>query len=233
MRACPSCGETIQESARKCRFCKAWFDEGPAEELDNPDALTCPWCRTGEATRDQVSQRCGDCGKPFRFHVGCWLDKRIQPPGIHGPAITARFSGLLQHRRAEVGLEGITLSNLDPVVAMSAIDGETVFYDELVSLTTWNRWDKMTLAIGTLFFLPIALLLGGAVLDEAGWMIVGVPWWLATAGVYWRGIGAGASYMRACSFDQTLEFRFDVPIWRRKRFYQEALQRAGIPDPPR
>ena len=63
-------------------------------------------------------------------------------------------------------------------------------------------------------------------------LIFGLPLLLGTGWMFYRAIMIKAHMTRIVGGARTIEIRFDAPIWRRKKFHDELLRRAGISPAP-
>ncbi len=63
MKKCPYCGEEILAVAKKCKYCKEWLDEFPAEEKAETHKQICPFCMEEIEADTNI---CPFCEEPVR-----------------------------------------------------------------------------------------------------------------------------------------------------------------------
>jgi hypothetical protein len=124
---------------------------------------------------------------------------------------------------------GVAEGLLDPIVGMVPVNQSGVAFPEICTVAVWRRIDLITLAVGLVVMLPLALLcLYAAIVENPWFLVVGLPIDLILAFVLYRSVGVKMSFVRVTGSSRTITVRFDSPFWRRHRFHDELLRRAGI-----
>jgi len=70
-QACPKCGKLISIKARKCKYCRAWLDEGDEGEEVYSDYVPCPRCGARGAERVVFTFWGSFYGPALFTHVQC------------------------------------------------------------------------------------------------------------------------------------------------------------------
>jgi hypothetical protein len=190
-------------------------------------ATSCPRCRKPSQPKD-APQVCEHCGKTFVLRAGHLLDESVTPPEPGGKEIKSKSSGVVMRKLAVVGPHGVAHGTLDPVTGYIPMDKQGITYEDIATIAVWRRLDWFTLIATVLFLVPLSSILVMGAFEEVGFLIFGLPVWALTAFALWRAIAVGARFMRVVGSRLVLELRYDAPVWRRKRFFREAMRRAGI-----
>jgi predicted RNA-binding Zn-ribbon protein involved in translation (DUF1610 family) len=70
-KACPSCGQQVVYSARKCRYCRKWIEDEDDDELGRSYYRPCPRCGAGGAKRVIFTFWGSFYGPALLTHVRC------------------------------------------------------------------------------------------------------------------------------------------------------------------
>lgn len=137
-------------------------------------------------------------------------------------------------QRGELEPQGVKAGALDPIIAVVPLDASGVLYPDIVSVAVWRKMDWLRLVIALLVPVPLALgLLALAVARQSGVALVfSLPFAAAAAWLIYTGAVVRANWIRVTGSARTVTIRFDRPIWRRRRFHDELLYRAGITPSP-
>jgi hypothetical protein len=191
-------------------------------------ATSCPKCGAAPVASAPATRRCARCGLLHTLYLGHASSPAVTPPPARPGELKSKSSGWLLRKVSVVGPGGIAHGTLDPVTGHIPMDTLGITWEDVLSITTWQRRDWLLFALTTVFILPLALLTSAGVIEGAGWLILAVPFVALTVFYYWRALGVGAWHMRVVGSRLWFSFRHDAPFYRRRRFLTEALSRAGI-----
>jgi hypothetical protein len=201
----------------------------------NEDAFACPWCGA-KAAFARGPQRCGACNKSFALHAGVRCDSQVAPPPFdpNARSIRVKSAGLVLLKMGEVTPHGVAGGTLDPVTGMVPMDQAGVLFVDIKSIAVWRKVDVMRVIAAMIVPAPIALALIAATIAGAPWpvLVFGLVFAAITAAMLRRAIRVGANMMRVAGAYRTIVLRFDTMWNDPKRFHDEVLRRAGIPESP-
>lgn len=157
------------------------------------------------------------------------MDPSVQPPPPSPGKVQVKAASLFSYRLGVVEAEGVAAGELDPVIAMVAMDKSGVAHHDILTISVWRKIDVRALVVAFLFPLPMALLGLVVLLDNAAGLFLLLPFGSLGAWMLYRAFGIRRSFVRVAGRYRTIEIRFDKPVWRRRKFHDEVLRRAGLP----
>ncbi len=193
-------------------------------------ALTCPRC-DAPAQAAATVQACARCAKPFTLRAGPRLDAQVVPPPYdpRSPRIIVKSAGVVLLKRGMLAPEGVSEGTLDPITGMVPMDQSGVLYPDVVSIAVYRKVDVVRIVAACLLPLPLSLLcVYGAVATSPVILAFGLPFYAIFAYMLWRALGLKANLVRVVGVHRTITVRFDSPLWRRQKFHDELLRRAGV-----
>jgi len=143
-----------------------------------------------------------------------------------------KYANLFTHKFGAVEPLGVSEGTNDPIVAMIPIEQSGVGYPDIFTITVWRKIAWGQLILTGVVLVPLTLLLLSASIQAVGFLFVALPFALLTAFGLYGAVGIGANYIRVMGRYRAIEIRFDKPLWRRRRFHDELLHRAGIGSAP-
>jgi hypothetical protein len=197
-------------------------------------ALTCPRCDR-PATPSPEVQTCPGCQGAFTLRAGALLDPAVQPPVLDGkvPHVKVKAAGFVLMRMGVVDQHGVAEGPLDPIVGMVPLDKAGVAFGDIFTVAVWRRISVVPLVVSIVLLVPMMALLAYAALPKDPFLLVlGLPLDLLFAFVLYRTVVLKANLVRVVGSARTVRVRFDNPLWRRKKFHDELLRRAGISPSP-
>jgi hypothetical protein len=199
----------------------------------NAVALTCPRCNA-PAQPAPVAQRCASCGKSFTLRAGRLMDPSVAPqqPDPRVPNVRVKSAGLVLYKMGEVSPYGVSEGVLDPVTGLIPMDQSGVAFPDIYTVAVWRKIDVVRLLVTLFITLPITALLVAGCFATAWLLILALPFLGLLAYGFWGAIGRQAHWLRVVGAYRTVIVRFDAPFWRRQRFHDELLRRAGITPTP-
>jgi hypothetical protein len=197
--------------------------------------MTCPRCGA-QAAFARGPQRCGACNKPFALHAGRLSDSHVLPPPFdpNAKSIRVKSAGLVLLKMGEVTAHGVAEGTLDPVTGMLPMEQAGVLFGDIKSIAVWRKVDVVRVIAALIAPAPIALALLAGAVAGAPWpvLVIGLVFAAITAALLRRAIVVGANMMRVAGAYRTIVVRFDTMWNDPKRFHDEVLRRAGIPESP-
>jgi hypothetical protein len=193
-------------------------------------ALTCPRC-LATATPAPGVQVCALCHGTFALHGGARFDPSVVPPPFDArlPRIVVKSAGVALTKRGMVAPEGVSEGTLDPVTGFIPMDQSGVLYPDVFTIAVWRKVDVLRLVVALLIPLPVTFLfVVGAVSTWVGLLVPAALFAAVVAYMLYRALGLRAHMVRVAGTWRTIIIRFDSPMWRRRRFHDELLRRAGI-----
>ncbi|HEY8038694.1 MAG TPA: hypothetical protein VIF15_02835, partial [Polyangiaceae bacterium] len=102
-------------------------------------------------------------------------------------------------------------------------------YPDVITIAVWRKVDVVRLVVALVIPLPVTILLVvGAVTAWLGLLVPAAFFAAIVAYMLYRALGLRAHHLRVAGVWRTITIRFDSPMWRRRRFHDELLRRAGI-----
>jgi hypothetical protein len=195
--------------------------------------MTCPRCQA-PAQPSPAVQACGSCGKTFTLRAGRLLDPSVVPPqpDPRAPNVRVKSAGVVLYKMGEVSAFGVSEGVLDPVTGLIPMDQSGVAYPDIYSVAVWRKPDIVRLVVTLLITLPLTALFAVATFSSVGFLILAVPFAALLAYGLWGALGRKVNMVRVVGAYRTVTVRFDGPWWRRRRFHDELLRRAGISPSP-
>lgn len=174
------------------------------------------------------------CRAAFVLRAGARADNTVIPPPIDPrlPKIKTRSAGFLVMASNVVAPEGVLHGTLDPVTGYIPIDEAGVLYSDIFSVAVWRTLDVVRLVLMIIISLPIVIGLLAAVVALPGLLIIALPIFALFGFGFYRLVAIRRNYARIVGSMRTLTVQFDSPIWKRRRFHDELLRRAGISPSP-
>jgi hypothetical protein len=197
--------------------------------------MSCPRCGA-ETAPARAPQRCAACGGAFALYPGYASDPSVvpPPPDQRRPRVEVKAAGVFQYRLGVVEHIGVSEGATDPITGLIPVEQSGVMYPDIVSIAVWRKPDWMELVIALLVPVPITLsLLAVAILNESiGAAIPAALFALLSALMIRRAMSTQRHFVRVVGRYRVITVRFDRPGWRRRRFHDELLARAGLPPAP-
>lgn len=197
-------------------------------------ALTCPRCDR-PATPSPEVQVCPGCRGAFTLRAGALLDPTVRPPVLDAkvPHVKVKAAGFVLMRMGVVDQYGVAEGPLDPIIGMVPLDKSGVAFGEIFTVAVWRRISVVPLVASLVLLLPFVLLvIYAAIPREPFLLVLGLPLDLLFAFVVYRTVVLKANLVRVVGKARTIRVRFDNPLWRRRKFHDELLRRAGISPSP-
>ena len=195
--------------------------------------FSCPRCGAQASARAEV-QQCSRCRRRFVLRAGARVDPEVRPPPIDPrlPRVKTRSAGVVVATANYLQPEGIVTGTLDPVTGMIPMDQTGILYSDIVSVAIWRSLDIVRLVISTLFLLPLlaGLIYLGACAPVS--LLFTFPVIALVVFAFYRLLVIRRNHARIVGGVRLLEVQFDSPAWRRRRFHDELLRRAGISPTP-
>lgn len=207
----------------------------PLDDKTLARARVCPRCEA-PATPARSVQTCVHCKKPFVLVAGARLDPTVVPKVAPGaPTLKMKYADIALRHAAIVDDKGIGHSELDPVTGHIAMGTRTIAFGDVVTLGVCKRvaWGTL-IALVLLFFVPVVLPLLGFSLEVPLLLTLALPALaLFVLGVR-KATVVGVQRMRVTGArpEDVLTFRFDTPMWRRKKFLAAVTERTGVGELP-
>lgn len=170
---------------------------------------------------------CAGCSKRFASYSGPVLDP-TRVPAPAGPKVHVKSPGAFLMRYGCVDERGVSEGNLDPLIGAVPVDTSGVWWGDVVSIAVWRSPAWLDLVVALLVPVPVGLGLLA--------LSMGVGWGAAIPGavllglagyLIWRALVVQACRARVIGRHRTIVVRFDRPPWRRQRFHDELIRRAG------
>jgi hypothetical protein len=199
-----------------------------------PQALGCPKCGVAAQAPTGIIT-CQGCGLPFALHAGARADERVVPPPFNPQAERVKVvtNGLVLRKMGLIAPEGVSEGTLDPVTGYIPMDQHGVYFGDIFTVAVWRKVDVLRLIAAAILPLPLGLLFVSLGISQSPvFLAFGLPFVLGTAWMIYRAFKIKVHMARIVGGARTIEVRFDAPIWRRKKFHDELLRRAGIAPSP-
>ena len=198
-----------------------------------PNPFSCPRCGAKASAQAQV-QLCERCGRAFVLRAGARVDPEVRPPAVDPrlPRVKTRSVGFVVATANILQPEGVTQGTLDPVTGLIPMDQSGILFTDIISIAIWRSLDVARLVLSAVLLLP--LLLGLVYLDTRVpvSVIFTLPLVALIVFAFYRLIVIQRNHARVIGSHRILELQFDAPVWRRRRFHDELLRRAGISQSP-
>lgn len=199
-----------------------------------PHALGCPKC--GMAAQGATGiMACSACGLSFALHAGARADGRVVPVSFDARAERVKVvsNGIVLRKMGLVAPEGVSEGTLDPVTGYIPIDQNGVYFGDIFTVAIWRKVDVLRLVTVAILPFPLALFFVALGITQSPvFLAFGAPFVLGTAWMIYRAFKIKVHMARIVGGARTIEVRFDAPLWRRKKFHDELLRRAGIAPSP-
>ncbi len=199
-----------------------------------PHALGCPKCGMSAQGATGIIA-CAACGLSFALHPGARLDGRVVPVPFDPRAerVKVTSNGIVLRKMGLVAPEGVSEGTLDPVTGYIPIDQNGVYFGDIFTVAIWRKVDVLRLVTVAILPFPLALLFVSlGITQSPAFLAFGAPFVLGTAWMIYRAFKIKVHMARIVGGARTIEVRFDAPLWRRKKFHDELLRRAGIAPAP-
>jgi hypothetical protein len=207
----------------------------PVDEKVLARARVCPRCEA-PASPARVVQTCVHCKKPFLLVAGAALDASIVPKVEAGAkTIKLKYADIALRHAAFVDDKGISHSELDPVTGHIPMGTRTIAFGDVVTLGVQRRvaWGTLV-ALVLLYFVPVVAPLFAFSIEVPLLLTLALPAFaLFLLGVR-KATVIGVQRMRVTGRrpEDTLVFRIDTPMWRRKKFLAAVTDRTGVGELP-
>jgi hypothetical protein len=208
----------------------------PLDDKTLARARVCPRCEA-PATPAKSVQSCVHCKKPFVLVAGARSDKSVVPNVAPGAkTLKMKYADIALRHAAIVDDKGIGHAELDPVTGHIPMGTRTIAFGDVVTLGVYRRvaWGTLIASV-LLYLLPVVLPLFYFSFAEAPLLLtLAVPalalWVLAVR----KAAVIGVQRMRVVGArpEDVLVFRFDTPMWRRKKFLAAVVERTGVGELP-
>ena len=199
-----------------------------------PHALGCPKCGIGAAAATGI-MTCQSCGLSFALHPGPLTDRGVVPAPFNPQAERVKVisNGLVLRKMGLVAPEGVSEGTMDPVTGYIPMDQNGVYFGDIFTVAVWRKIDVLKLIAASILPLPLAVLFVSlGITTSPVFLAFGLPFVAGTAWMFYRALSIKAHMARIVGSARTIEIRFDAPLWRRKKFHDELLRRAGIQPSP-
>jgi len=195
--------------------------------------IGCPHC-TAAASPALAPQPCRACGKVFSLHAGYAMDASIvpPPPDLQLPVLRAKWAETFVYKYSDLQPYGIASGTKDPVIAVVSIDEAGIMFPDVVAMVFWRKPVWVQMVACTLLMLPFTIFFVAIALGSAAFAPVAAAFTALTVYVYYRALVIRAHWVRVIGRYRTFDVRYDRPFWRRQRFHDELLRRAGHPAAP-
>lgn len=198
-----------------------------------PQALQCPRCGAGATPADGV-QRCA-CRQRFVLRAGAFLDRSVVPPAPDPAAetVVVKSSATLRHY-GRLDPDAVAEGTLDPVFARLPMTTTKLSYRAIYTIAVWKQTAWRSLLAILLVPAPFTWALFALWRSAPGPGLLGLA--LAMAALTLGSLGSvlfiPSHYVRVVGAKDTLVIRFDRPLFRRQKFHDELLRRAGVSPSP-
>jgi hypothetical protein len=201
----------------------------PAPGIARANPFSCPFC-SAQAPARAAAQICKGCGRPFVLRAGARVDASVQPPPIDPSLrrIKCKAAGFIVATASIVAPEGVQHGTLDPVTGHIPMDTSGVLYSDIVSVAVYRKLDVLRLVLLCLVGPPVVLGMVGATVSVPAAAIVALPLVALLGLAFYSCLAVRRNYARIIGTMNTITVQFHSPLWRRQRFHDELLRRAGI-----
>lgn len=139
-----------------------------------------------------------------------------------------KSAGVMTYRFGVLESLGVSEGQTDPVTGFIPMDKSGVAYGDIVSIAVWRKPDWVAFVIALLVPVPIALLSLVGALETPFFAVTALLFGSLGGWMIYLAMFFQRAYARVIGRYRTIEIRFDRPIWKRTRFHDELLRRAGI-----
>jgi hypothetical protein len=202
----------------------------PGPSMQPQHGLTCPGCGFS-AQLSASPQTCSACRLTFALYAGPRADASVIPAPFnpHAERVKVTSNGVVLRKMGLVSPEGVSEGTLDPITGYIPMDQSGVYFGDIWSIAVWRKVDVIRIVVAAIIPLPLSLLFLGLCFSASpGFLILELPFVAITAWMFYRAFAIKQHLVRVVGGARTIEVRFDAPIWRRKKFHDELLRRAGI-----
>ena len=195
--------------------------------------FSCPRCKAAASAAVGI-QTCGGCGQTFVLRAGVRVDPNVRVPPIDPTQkqIKTTSAGMFVRSANIVAPAGVMQGTLDPVTGMIPMDTSGVAYNDLVSIAVWRQLDVVRLVLLVIICGPLALGLALGTIAFLPAAIATVPLLALIVLGFYQTIVIRKNLARIVGSTRILVVQFDAPMWRRQRFHDEMLRRAGLSPTP-
>jgi hypothetical protein len=173
------------------------------------------------------------CTQLCTLLAGARIDKSVVPNVAPGAkTLKMKYADIALRHAAIVDDKGIGHAELDPVTGHIPMGTRTIAFGDVVTLGVYRRVAWGTLIASVLLYLvPVVLpLLYFSFVEAPLLLTLALPalalWVLAVR----KAAVIGVQRMRVVGPrpEDVLVFRFDTPMWRRKKFLAAVVERTGV-----
>ena len=195
--------------------------------------FSCPRCGAQAPAQAEV-QRCARCRGPFVLRAGARTDAAVRPPPVDPrlPRIKTRSVGFVVASANVLQPEGIVQGTLDPVTGLVPMDQTGILYADIVSIAIWRSLDVVRLVLSAVVLIPLMLGLIYLGTRVPASLVYTSPVNALVLFAFYRLLVIQRNHARIVGGHRVLEVQFHSPLWRRRRFHDELLRRAGISPSP-
>lgn len=191
--------------------------------------FACPRCGAQASARADV-QRCSRCRGTFVLRAGARTDPAVQPPAVDPrlPRIKTRSVGFVVASANVLQPEGVVQGTLDPVTGFIPMDQAGILYADIVSIAIWRSLDVLRIVLSAVVLIPLMFGLIYLGTQVPASLIFTSPVNALVLFAFYRLLVIQRNHARVIGGHRVLELQFHAPLWRRRRFHDELLRRAGI-----
>ena len=197
------------------------------------EALSCPRCGAAAQPSPDV-QRCSSCGGAFVLRAGALVDPAVAPPSPDPRAgqITVRWSAIITYRLATVDAQGVAEGMADPITGLVPLDKNGVAFPDIYTVAVWRKSEVARFVVASLLPLAVVVPCVIASVEHPRFLVLAAPFLLLVLAFAYRAFAVRAQLARVVGRYRAITVRFDRPFWRRRRFHDQLMRRAGIGPSP-
>jgi hypothetical protein len=178
---------------------------------------------------------CAQCRGVFTLRAGRLIDPAVVPPpwDPHARNVKVTSAGIVLRKMGLVSPLGVSEGVLDPVTGLIPMEESGVAFGDIYTVAVWRKVDVIRLIVNIVLVFPfVALFVFLGMALHPVLLVVGLPFDALLAFGLHGALVNKVNFARIVGAYRAVTVRFDRPMWRRRRFHDELLRRAGISPTP-